>query len=80
MQKHVKCEKKKYCYEKMKEISSIGCHFFSVLGISSSHSTASFPEQPQISPYHKDKTSPDLNEARDDGVWECIAPAGPYSN
>jgi len=26
--KHVKRENKKYCYEKMKEICSIGCHFF----------------------------------------------------
>ena len=30
--------------------------------------------------YQKGKTSLDLNEARDDEVWEAVAPAGPYAN
>ena len=33
-----------------------------------------------VSRYQKDKTSLDLNEARDDGVWNALASAGPYAN
>jgi len=30
--------------------------------------------------YQKGKTSPDFNEARDDGVWDAVTSAGPYAN
>ena len=33
-----------------------------------------------VSRYHKGKTSLDLNDARDDGVWDAVASAGPYAN
>jgi len=33
-----------------------------------------------VSRYQKDKTSQDLNEARDDGFWDAVALAGPYAN
>jgi len=33
-----------------------------------------------VSRYQKSKTSLDLNEARDDGVWYTLASAGPYAN
>jgi len=33
-----------------------------------------------VSRYQKDKTSLDLNEARDDRVWDAVASAGPYAN
>jgi len=33
-----------------------------------------------VSQYQKRKTSLDLNEARDDGVWDAVALAGPYTN
>jgi len=33
-----------------------------------------------VSRYQKNKTSLDLNEARDDGVLGQVASAGPYAN
>jgi len=33
-----------------------------------------------VSWYQKSKTSLDLNEARDNGVWDAVASAGPYAN
>jgi len=33
-----------------------------------------------VSQYQKGKTSPDFNEARDDGVWDAVTSAGPYAN
>jgi len=33
-----------------------------------------------VSQYQKGKTNLDLNEARDDGVWDAVASAGPYAN
>jgi len=33
-----------------------------------------------VSWYQEDKTSLDLNEARDDGVWDAVASAGQYAN
>jgi len=33
-----------------------------------------------VSQYQKGKTSPELTEARDDGVWDAVASAGPYVN
>jgi len=30
--------------------------------------------------YQKGKSSLDLNKARDDGVWDAVASAGPYAN
>ena len=33
-----------------------------------------------VSWYQKDKTSLDLNKARDDEVWDAVASAGPYAN
>ena len=33
-----------------------------------------------VSRYQKGKTSLDLNEARDDGVWDAVASAGLYAN
>ena len=33
-----------------------------------------------LSWYQKGKTSLDLNEARDDGVWDAVAAAGPCAN
>jgi len=34
----------------------------------------------QVSRCQKGKTSLDLNEARDDEVWDAVASAGPYAN
>jgi len=39
-----------------------------------------FSRRTWVSQYHKDKTSLDLNEARDDGVWDAATSAGPYAN
>jgi len=49
------------------------------------HFTASSPEKNLGNRYQKGKTSldlneADLNEARDDGVWDAVASAGPYAN
>jgi len=33
-----------------------------------------------VSHYQKGKTSLDLNEARNNGVWGAVASAGPYAN
>jgi len=33
-----------------------------------------------VSRYQKGETSPDLDEARDDGFWDAVASAGPYAN
>jgi len=33
-----------------------------------------------VSWYQKSKTSLDLNEARDNGVWDAVASAGPHAN
>jgi len=33
-----------------------------------------------VSRYKKGKKSLDLNEARDDGVWDAVASAGSYAN
>jgi len=33
-----------------------------------------------VSQYQKGKASLVLNEARDDGVWDAVASAGPYAN
>ena len=33
-----------------------------------------------VSRYLKGKTSLDLNEVRDDRVWDAVASAGPYAN
>jgi len=39
-----------------------------------------FSRTARVSQYQKRKTSLDLNEARDDGVWDAVALAGPYTN
>jgi len=39
-----------------------------------------FPRTTWVSRYQIGKTSLDLNEARDDGVWDAMALAGPYTN
>ena len=39
-----------------------------------------FSKTTWVSWYEKGKTSLDLNEARDDGIWDDSAPAGPYAN
>jgi len=36
-----------------------------------------FSRTTRVSQYQKGKTSPDLNEARDDGGWDAVASAGP---
>ena len=33
-----------------------------------------------VTQYQKGKTSLDSNEARADGLWDAVAPAGPYAN
>jgi len=51
-----------------------------VLLLHYTHLTASF-RSTWVSRYKKDKTSLDLNEARDDGVFlDAVASAGPYAN
>ena len=39
-----------------------------------------FSEATWVSRYQKGETSLDLNEARDDGVWDAVASAGPHAN
>ena len=39
-----------------------------------------FSSATRVSRYQKGKTSLDLNETRDDGVWDAVASAGPYTN
>jgi len=39
-----------------------------------------FSRSTWVSRYQKGKTSLDSNEARDDGVWDAVASAGPNAN
>jgi len=39
-----------------------------------------FSKTTWVSWYEKCKTSLDLNEARDDGIWDAVTSAGPYAN